>query len=218
MRKVGSFLIVGILVLGATTVHAAAIAKMYKWESMGRTWTLTQAYAFDAYRYFRMLPRVSSYTDYAAYISDPSDDSALETLVGELDVLADEARLGAWERLNFVVSFVQSLRYVPEEGEYPRYPLETLVDGCGDCEDLAILAAAILGHLGYDVVLLAFTAELHMAVGVRVIPPDSSVHRAYEWNGAAYYYVEPTGVGWTIGAQPALYTSAPDIIPVSVGS
>ena len=218
MRKVLSLLFVGILSVWCATAGAASIAKQYKGESMGRTWTLTQAYAFDAYRHFRSLPRVSEYTDYAEYVSDPDDDSALAALVAELDALADQARFDAWQRLNFVVSFVQSLRYVPDEGEYPRYPLETLVEGCGDCEDMAILAAAILDQLGYDVVLLAFTAELHMAVGVRVLPPNPSVYQAYEWNGGEYYYVESTAEGWSIGARPALYASTPEIIPVSVGS
>jgi predicted transglutaminase-like cysteine proteinase len=194
-----------------------SIAKEYKWESMGRTWTLTQAYAFEAYHRFKTLPRVSDYAEYADYIQDPSDDAALDTLVSELEALAGSAGFDSWETLTFVVSFVQSLRYVPEEGEYPRYPIETLVEGCGDCEDLAILAAAILEQMGFDVVLLAFKAEMHMAVGVRVSPPDAVGCQAYEWRGADYYYLETTGTGWTIGRVPARFTSTPDIIAVSSG-
>jgi hypothetical protein len=54
--------------------------------------------------------------------------------------------------------------------EYPRYPIETLVDKGGDCEDTAILAASIIRGMGYGVVLLVFpkTADSpgHCAVGV----------------------------------------------------
>jgi len=217
MRKVVSILVLIMLIWSLSAV-SASIAKQYKWEAMGRTWTLTQAYAFEAYQHYRTLPRVSNYTAYADYIREPSDDEALDGLVAELKALADEASFDSWDRLNLVVSFIQSLRYAPEEGEYPRYPLETLVEGCGDCEDMAILAAAIFQQMGYDVVLLAYMEEAHMAVGVRVTPPDPSGFHAYEWNGGTYYYVEPTGTGWAIGRIPPTYTSMPDIIAVTSAS
>jgi len=215
MRKwVLAALLVAVTVASAST-FAASIARQYKWEYMGRAWTLTHVYAIDVYYGFRSQPRVSTYTAYAEYVLNPGDDEVVSSLVAGLETLARSANLNVWEKLNLIVSFVQSLRYVPEEGEYPRYPIETLVEGCGDCEDLAILAAAILRQMGFDVVLLAFMTEMHMAVGVRVLPPDNAAGQAYEWNGDKYYYLETTGTGWTIGKMPTRYTSAPDIIAVA---
>jgi len=217
MRKVTQVALLAVVSLWSLVAHAASIEKHYTWESMGRVWTLTQFYASNVYQQFRALPRVSDYRDYAQYARDPGDDAVLEALAGELEALARAADLDDWERLNLVISFVQSLRYVPEEGEYPRYPIETLVEGCGDCEDLAILAAAILEEMGFDVALLAFTTEMHMAVGIRALLPASADYQAYEWNGAKYYYVETTGVGWTLGRVPSTYRSTPEIIAVSSG-
>jgi hypothetical protein len=79
-------------------------------------------------------------------------------------------------------------------GEYPKYPVETLVDGKGDCEDTSILAAAILDLMGYDVVLLRYSD--HMALGIEMTkfspfyadyPP-----KYYDYEGKRYYYVETT--------------------------
>jgi hypothetical protein len=215
MRKLVVVVSLIIILASGVTSFAASISKQYAWVYLGRTWTLTHEFAIDAYYRSRSLPRVESYTSYGDYIQDPANDEMLGSLIAELEELAVSAGLDVWEKLNLIVSFVQSFRYASEEGEYPRYPIETLVEGCGDCEDLAILTAAILRQMGFGVVLLAFTREGHMAVGIRVLPPGSGDGQTYEWNGDTYYYLETTGAGWTIGKMPTRYTSAPDIIAVS---
>jgi len=214
MRKVVLVLLIAALGTSVTT-SAASTTREFAWEYDGRIWTLAHTFSLNEYQRYRTIPRVSSYTAYATYVLEPADDATLAVLVAGLNALAVEGALDTWGRLNLVVSFVQSLRYTTEEGEYPRYPIETLVEGCGDCEDLAILTAALFQQMGYDVVLLAFTSEMHMAVGVRVPSAVPCGGAAYQWNGAAYYYIETTGIGWTIGTMPERYTSTPEIIAVS---
>lgn len=195
--------------------QAAPITREFTWEFSGRVWTLTHTFSGDAYRHFRSLPRVAAYTAYADYALEPSNDVELASLIADMEGMAHSAGLNVWEKLNLVVAFVQSLRYEAEEGEYPRYPIETLVEGCGDCEDFAILTAAIFEQMGFGVVLLAFTAENHMAVGIRVLPPNAPEAVSYEWSGDRYYYLETTATGWAIGTMPTRYTSSPEIIPVA---
>jgi hypothetical protein len=214
MRRLALGVLVAAIIFSFAT-DAATLSREYTWEYAGRTWTLTQGFELRAYSRYRALPRVVHLIDYGDYVLDPGDDAAIGDLVADLERLAAEAGLDTWGRLHLVASFVQSLRYVPEKGEYPRYPIETLVEGCGDCEDLAILTAAILRQMGFGVVLLAFTTEMHMAVGIRVRPPDPSGVCAYEWNGDDYYYLETTATGWTIGKMPPGYTSVPAIIALS---
>ena len=215
MRKLVMTVALIAVLAGGTTSFAASISRQYAWEYLGRTWTLTHEFVADAYHQFRSLPRVADYTAYADYILDPSDDEAIGSLIAKLEKLAGSAGLNVWEKLNLIVSFVQSFRYASEDGEYARYPIETLVEGCGDCEDLAILTAAILRQMGFGVVLLAYMSERHMAVGIRVLPPGHGDGQTYEWNGDTYYYLETTGTGWTIGKMPTRYTSSPDIIAVT---
>jgi hypothetical protein len=194
--------------------QGASIEQRYAWQYAGRTWSLTHRFSTEHYRFFRTLPRILDYTEYAEYINDSRDDGQLQSLIDELERLAANAGLNVWEKLNLVIAFVQSIPYVSEPCEYPRYPLETLVEYKGDCEDAAILAAALLQQMRFDVVLLAFLEEDHMAIGIRVVPPTPVEDPAYAWSGGTYYYLEPTSVGWEIGAIPVQYRSQPTIVPL----
>ena len=189
------------------------IEREYRWSYGGRTWTLTYVFCESSYRFFRMLPRTLDYADYGVYASDMRDDVDLSGLVAAIEQLAYTAGLDAWERLNLIISFAQAIPYVTEEGEYPRYPLETLIEMEADCEDASILAAALLQQMGFDTILLAFLEEHHMAVGVRVRPPATDGQTYYTWNGGVYYYLEPTSIGWKIGQKPERYSSLPVIVP-----
>ena len=194
--------------------QGASIELRYTWQYAGRTWSLTHQFSTEHYRFFRTLPRILDYMEYAEYITDPRDDGQLQSLIDELERLAADAGLSVWEKLNLVIAFVQSIPYVGEPCEYPRYPLEMLVECKGDCEDAAILADALLQQMRFEVVLLAFPEENHMALGIRVVPPTPVENPTYAWNGGAYYYLEPTSVGWGIGEVPDQYRSQPTIVPL----
>jgi len=137
-----------------------------------------------------------------------------------IDAFEDEGRKRNFTRddnaLN-AISFVQSMPYTYDNEttgheEYPRYPIETLVDRGGDCEDSAILAAALLLEMGYDVVLLEFPE--HMAIGLA--SSGSLYGYSYIYNGSQYYYVETTSTGWRAGEIPQEYRNLqPDIYPIT---
>ena len=119
------------------------------------------------------------------------------------------------DRINFVLSFVQSLPYTLDTvstgyDEFRRYAIETLIDGGGDCEDTTILVAAILHGLGEKTVLI-FTPG-HIAIGVSGNFSGASV----TYNGTEYYYCETTGTGWTVGDLPSSSgTKVTRIIPLT---
>ena len=114
-----------------------------------------------------------------------------------------------------VVAFVQALPYVPDSvssgrDEYPKYPVETLAERGGDCEDTSILTAAILRAMNYDVVL--FELPGHMAVGIW---GDNIPGTYVEYNGKKYYYLETTGENWEVGQIPKEYqNSKVRVIPI----
>ncbi len=204
------FLSLSFLVSG----QSASIEQAYAWRYAGRSWSVTHRFSTEHYQFFRTLPRILDYAKYADYVNDPRDDDQLQSLIDELERLAVGAGLDAWGKLNLFIAFIQSIPYVGEPCEYPRYPLETLVERRGDCEDAAILAAALLRQMRFDVVLLAFLEEDHMALGIRVVPPTPTADPPFAWNGGAYYYVEPTSGGWEIGEVPERYRSRPTILPL----
>lgn len=125
----------------------------------------------------------------------------VEHLAEQLRELTRQRGFLPRQEMENVIHLVRSLRYWSDAGragddDQPKYPVQTLVDGGGDCEDFAILAAAILWTLGHPVSLIYLeTAELaHMALGYQtedmadgfaVMGPDDR----------RYVYVEtvPTG-------------------------
>ncbi|MBN1663576.1 MAG: hypothetical protein JW943_08250 [Deltaproteobacteria bacterium] len=106
---------------------------------------------------------------------------------------------GTYEEVSFVLSFVQqALKYERDEGEYPRYPVESIIDGIGDCEDFSILGAGILKLMGYEVALLFLPGHAALGVaGAADIPGIFAEHQ-----DTRYYYCEMTASGWQIGQLP----------------
>lgn len=169
------------------------------------------------YFYYKEKPRPSSFSGYSSMAADPYDDSLIDGMVRNLEEAAATKNLSKLEKTNFVITFIQSLPYTEDivttpYDEYPRYPVETLFDRGGDCEDTSILTAALLSAMDYDVALLIFKEEQHMAVGVNV-PKATGYY--WEYQGKRYFYLETTGDGWEIGDCPPEFRNAlADVYPV----
>ena len=149
------------------------------------------------YDCFRELPHIGrdihqySEADYKQYAESESDGSILEVIA---KVIFGGNGWTKREAVENVLAFVQSIPYKSDKSstgyeEYPRYPVETLVDGCGDCEDSAILAAALLAEMRYDVALLLLPGHAALGVAGKDLPGWS-----YTVNGVKYYFVETTSV------------------------
>lgn len=103
-----------------------------------------------------------------------------------------------------VLALVQGIPYTLDidstgKEEYWRYPVETIADNTGDCEDTTILAAAILRRMGYDVAMI-FTDD-HAALGIANLPKSLGVY--IDYRGRRYSYCETTAEGWIIGNLPS---------------
>ena len=85
--------------------------------------------------------------------------------------------------------------------DFPKYPLETLYDQCGDCEDSSILLGALLKELGYGCIFIELPE--HVAIGVKAT--DDAPGTYYDYNGNHYLYIETTNSGWDIGTLPDDY-------------
>jgi len=177
----------------------------FAWAYGHREWMwsfdLDQAVVDD----YRARDRHAYSDEYAVFVMDRSDDVLMAALAGRIREAADERGFSDRETLEFALAFVQSLPYAvddPASGydEYPRYPVETLVDKGADCEDTSILFASLAAQLGFDAVLLSPPG--HMGVGIALERPVTVEH-----DGTGYAYVETTGAGWGLGEVPDAYRS-----------
>lgn len=179
------------------------IDRNYEWSYKGVKYTLSTSIPGGLYGYLKSKPRPPT-GNYSVYVTDPRDDEELKDIVNSFNKFALEKGLSEIEKINLMIAFVQSLPYTPDNvttpyDEYPRYPVETLVDNGGDCEDTSILMAALLDEMGHDLILIA--PPEHLAVGVS----GSFYGSYYQFENKKYFYLETTGEGWEIGEIPEDY-------------
>lgn len=200
-----------ILALNLETFHFGYL-KSYSWYFEGTEYIMS--YNFDPadYSYYNARNhKVNSYDDYVKFAT-PDDQTMIE-LTGALFELVSDKSFSPLQEAQYILNFVQGLKYAEDNvttgiGEYPRYPVETLVEQMGDCEDTAILAATIAEIRGIESILLllyeAFPEAGHAAPAFLV----NSTGTYYELEGEQYFYGESTGSGWEIGELPEFDSSS----------
>jgi len=146
-----------------------------------------------------------------------TQDNYLQTLAEKLDCTATQLGYSSTDEANFVLAFVQSIPYAFDNvstgyQDYPRFPIETLVDDVGDCKSHSILFATLMLTLGYGTVFI--NPPDHLAVGVR----GNNLQGTYwTYNNETYYYCETTGVGFTMGELPQQFTGqSANVYPINV--
>jgi predicted transglutaminase-like cysteine proteinase len=182
--------------------------RTYKWSYKNRQYTWTLTISKDSYDFYKGRPH-NRQSNYAMYAMSDYDRTYLRSLVDKLTEASVRDGFSEYDSVKMVIAFVQSLPYTSDSvttgyDEYPRYPIETLVDDGGDCEDTSILTAALLNEMGYGVILISPTG--HMAVGIK--GGDNVYGTYWTYEGSKYFYVETTGEGYDIGQLPREYAQA----------
>jgi hypothetical protein len=152
---------------------------------------------------------------YRAMVQDPSQESLYTAILAEADKIRLQEKLSDDEYFELITVYTQSLRYETREQNPAKFPVETVVDLAGDCDDKSLLLAGLLSRAGYPVALLLFVPESHMAVGVG--------SDKYLYKNTGYTFVETTNYSFVgvptekLGGNLTLY-SDPVIIPISNGT
>lgn len=152
---------------------------------------------------------------YRAEISDPAQTTFYQQLLAGFREAAGRHHLDRDAYLELIAAFVQQIPYSSVDGAGAKFPIQTYQDRAGDCDDKSLLLAALLAAENYNVSLLVFPAEEHMAVGV------SCPGEGYQKSG--YAYIEATNVSY-VGVPPdtleggVLLQSTPLVIRVGNGT
>lgn len=152
---------------------------------------------------------------YLAMINDPAQDPFYSSIIAAFRSIRSQQDLDDDAYLDLIAVSVQSLPYESLEENPPKFPIETYVDKSGDCDDKSLLLAGILSREGYNVSLLSFTPEAHMAVGVSC--PGG------EYKRTGYAFIETTNLSFvgvstdTFGDDTRL-SSDPLVIRVGDGT
>lgn len=150
---------------------------------------------------------------------EPQMDHAIDSVLIQLREIRDTRDLSNDEYIELIVKYVQSIPYCHVHGTLeeerpigcPRTPIQTLVEGTGDCDETGMLMAVLLHREGFPVSLLNFEEEWHMAVGLRI--------EGEGFDGTGYAYVEPTTFSYISDVPEILeggitIESSPVVIPM----
>ena len=187
--------------LSVTTAAGGSetISRHYEWEYDGRTRTCDLEISASLYGYYKTQPRaVWTSRDYDAYVLDPLDDATLNEITQEVVTATAGDYHASLENALFFVQKCIHYVYDPLWFEYPRYPVETLVDGIGDCEDTAILYVSLVRTLGHGALMVIVDTDAdgsidHMVAWVPVEPSFVNAHpdRSYwDYQGKTYAFAE----------------------------
>jgi len=152
---------------------------------------------------------------YLAMVNDSAQDAMYESLLSQFRKIRDDQGLSSDEYLELMAAYVQSLTYETTPDNPAKYPVETVVDSAGDCDDKSLLLAGLLSRENYKVALLSFSPESHMALGV------GSTASLYKDTG--YAYLETTNLSY-VGVPPeelnggVVLSSEPLVITVGSGT
>lgn len=147
-------------------------------------------------------PMGTPYPDWTPWVITGSTAEVVRA-ASEIRKLANSLGFSRFEEASAVLGFAQSIEYSLDidttgEEEYWRYPIETIFEQTGDCEDSSILAAAVLHELGHAV--LPLVTHDHAAIGISA--PDGLPGTFIDHDGHRYYYCETTAEGFRIGQLP----------------
>lgn len=211
MRRVVLFVVLLFLCLGSWASESDSLLLLnYRWDCSGEERECSLEIDSRLLDYYRVDREHIAYNyeaspygeadSYFGYMFSEYDRAVIRDLVSK--VCNPEAI--DRDKIKAAMTFVQALPYAMDakskgQDEYVRYPLETLVDKEGDCEDKVALLGAMLKELGVEFVLLKLPD--HLAIGVSC---DSVVaDQRLVVGDKSYYFVETTTPRWEIGQIPS---------------
>gem|GEM_PF-438871 len=190
------------------------VMRRFEWTYGGRTQYWDLLAPWNLYRTYRDRIRKSAAEafEYGDYVLDPLDEPTIEDYAA---LLWDRAGGGEDAFVECALSFCQgAIAYAkdPAGQEWPLYPIETLVDGRGDCEDTAILFVSLLRGRGVPASLAFVDTDDdaipdHVLALVPVTPAREatlSCPGVVEIGGVRYAVAETAtyGVAFALGCSP----------------
>ena len=179
------------------------IHREFHWSYRGE-WSWKLDFSVDHYLSYTLVPLDKRLLNEPELVT--TDDPELQSIANGLKEAARKRGYDYYETADFILAFVQSLPYVPDDvstpyDEFPKFPFETLVEGGGDCEDTSILYATLMKILGYDVVLIELPEHMMVGVAARGKVPRLKYYYVDAF-GTRYLPAETTGEGWRVGDAP----------------
>jgi len=197
------------------------LRRSYNWRFDNRNWKFSLDIPIKTYETYEnskvnRMPQGVSNEAMRSFVT--YDELVVEEISQGLSSLVKNEEFSSVDFVNYILRFVQTnIVYSSDEetkgsDEYWRFPVESLVEKKGDCEDSSVLFSSIMKSLGYDAALLFYVLDDdlgHIAVGIHL---DDFPGEYVSYGGKKYYYCETTTIGNDVGNIPPDISGSPEII------
>lgn len=103
---------------------------------------------------------------YSAIANDPAQDEMYAELLAFFERYAKEHNLTSDEYVELLTTYVQNIPYITV-GAAVNFPIETVIENKGDCDDKSILLSGLLAKSGYAAGVVVFSEENHMTAAIK---------------------------------------------------
>lgn len=131
---------------------------------------------------------------YRAIAEDPAHDEMYAKLLGFFAEYAEAHDLTSDQYVELLTTYVQNIPYKTVGAEV-NFPIETVIEDRGDCDDKSILLAGLLAKSGYAAGVVVLSEENHMKAAVKIEGGENQI--------SEYILIETTRFAY-IGEDSAL--------------
>ena len=103
---------------------------------------------------------------YSAIVNDPAQDEMYDKLLGFFDSYAESHAFTSDEYVELLTTYVQNIPYKTVGAEV-NFPIETVIENRGDCDDKSVLLAGLLARSGYAAGVVVLSEENHMTAAIK---------------------------------------------------
>jgi len=186
-----------------SSVYDGGDGHVFSWEYQSNQYSISLALDKETYNFWKSKDHTCCYEDedYLKY-STPDAGYVIETAQSLEDMAIANGHTSQLEKAEFILAFVGTIPYVfdpDDDWDHPKYPIETLWENGGDCEDSSALYASLMEALGYQTILVLLEAKYepsdtwggHALVGIH-IPNHSGDSFTLSGDSKSYFIAETT--------------------------
>jgi len=175
--------------------------------------------------YWIDIQKDSTYESEFAHIRDPALTPLYDSINSEIDRIVAENGYTETDRLNLIVAYIRSIEFADSDILVAKYPIQTVVDGTGDCDDTSLLLAGVLQNAGYDSATMIYClveegkSYDHGVAGIKLNTSETyskDVEKIYDGK-VAYIPIETTA-DWYVGRPNPKYSGVETMVYYSTGT
>ena len=136
-----------------TITYDGGDGPVFSWVYQSIDYSISLSLNEGTYDYYKSKDHTCCYEneDYLKY-STPNAEYVVEIAQSLENMAIENGYTSQFEKAEFILAFVGAIPYVldpDDDYDHPKYPIETLWENGGDCEDSSALYASLMEALGY---------------------------------------------------------------------